>query len=116
MESTFAVIAEPNRRAILRLLATSGRAVGELEAALRMPPPSVSKHLRVLREPRFGESRVEPQRRVYRRGAEPLIELDTWLAPFGRFWSARVGALECHLDGMARPDRPDRPARKRRKR
>ena len=100
MESAFAIIAEPNRRTILTLLASSERSVGELEQRLRMPQPSVSKHLRVLREAGFVESRVDAQRRVYRIRPEPLMEMDAWLAPFRRFWSAHVDALERHLDRM----------------
>ena len=101
MESSFAIIAEPNRRAILSLLASSERTVGELERQLQMRQTSVSKHLRVLREAGFVESRVEAQRRVYRIRPEPLMEVDAWIAPFRRFWSAHVDALERHLDRMA---------------
>ncbi len=100
MESSFAILAEPNRRAILALLASSERSVGELERRLRMPQPSVSKHLRVLREAGFVEARVEAQRRVYRIRPEPLREVDAWLAPFRRFWTAHVDALERHLDRL----------------
>jgi len=98
MESTFAVIAEPNRRAILSLLASSELSVGDIEERLRMSQPSVSKHLRVLREAGFVESRTDAQRRVYRIRPEPLMELDAWLTPFRRFWSTHVDALERHLD------------------
>ena len=98
MESTFAIIAEPSRRAILSLLASSERSVGDLETRLGLPQPSVSKHLRVLRDAGFVESRVDAQRRVYRIRPEPLMEVDAWLAPFRRFWSAHVDALERHLD------------------
>ena len=101
MESTFTIIAEPNRRAILGLLASSERSVGEIERRLRMPQPSVSKHLRVLREAGFVEPRIEAQRRVYRLRPEPHMELDAWLAPFRRFWTTHVDALERHLDRMA---------------
>jgi DNA-binding transcriptional ArsR family regulator len=100
MESAFAIIAEPNRRAILRLLASAERSVGDIEAQLRMPQPSVSKHLRVLREAGFVEARVDAQRRLYRIRPEPLMEVDAWLAPFRRFWSAHVDRLERHLDRM----------------
>jgi DNA-binding transcriptional ArsR family regulator len=100
MESTFAIIAEPNRRAILSLLATSERSVGDIEAELSLPQPSVSKHLRVLREAGFVESRVDAQRRLYRIKPEPLMEIDAWLTPFRRFWSVHVDALERHLDRM----------------
>src|SRR5215471_18741267 len=100
MESTFSVIAEPSRRAILSLLASAERSVGDLEEQLRLPQPSVSKHLRVLREAGFVESRVDAQRRLYRIRPEPLMEVDAWLAQFRRFWSAHVDALERHLDRM----------------
>jgi DNA-binding transcriptional ArsR family regulator len=101
VESSFAIIAEPNRRAILGLLVSSERSVGEIERRLRMPQTSVSKHLRVLREAGFVESRVEAQRRVYRIRPEPLKELDAWLAPFRRLWTAHIDALERHLDRLA---------------
>src|ERR1700746_2356766 len=102
MESAFEIIAEPNRRAILRLLVSSEQSVGEIERQLRMPQPTVSKHLRVLRESGFVESTVDAQRRLYRLRPEPLQEIDAWLAPFRRFWSAHVDALERHLDRMER--------------
>ena len=101
MESNFAVLAEPSRRAILSLLASSERSVGEIEAHLRLPQPSVSKHLRVLREAGFVEARVAAQRRLYRIRPAPLMEIDAWLEPFRRFWSAHV---EC--PGTAPESRP----------
>lgn len=103
MNSSFAIIAEPNRRAILGLLASAEQSVGEIERHLRMPQTSVSKHLRVLREAGFVEPRVEAQRRVYRLRPEPLMEVDAWLAPFRRFWTAHVDALERHLDRIGQP-------------
>jgi len=103
VESVFDIIAEPNRRAILSLLASSQRSVGEIERQLRMPQPTVSKHLRVLREAGFVESTVAAQRRLYRLKPEPLQELDAWLVPFRRLWSAHVAALERHLDRMDQP-------------
>jgi DNA-binding transcriptional ArsR family regulator len=103
MESVFEIIAEPNRRAILSLLAWSQQSVGEIERQLRMPQPTVSKHLRVLRDAGFVESTVAAQRRLYRLKPEPLREVDAWLVPFRRFWSAHVDALERHLDRMNQP-------------
>jgi DNA-binding transcriptional ArsR family regulator len=100
MESVFKIIAEPNRRAILSLLGSSKQSVGEIERQLRMTQPTVSKHLRVLREAGFVESTVDAQRRLYRLRPEPLKELDAWLAQFRRFWSAHIDALERHLDRM----------------
>jgi DNA-binding transcriptional ArsR family regulator len=100
MESVFEIIAEPNRRAILSLLVSSQQSVGEIERRLGMPQPTVSKHLRVLREAGFVESTVDAQRRLYQLKPEPFEKLDDWLAQFRRFWSAHVDALERHLDRM----------------
>ncbi len=100
MESVFEIIAEPNRRAILSLLVSTERSVGEIERQLGMAQPTVSKHLRVLREAGFVESTVDAQRRLYRLKPEPFQEVDVWLAQFRRFWSAHVDALERHLDRM----------------
>ena len=102
MQSAFAIIAEPNRRAILSLLVSSEQSVGELERQRRMPQPTVSKHLRVLRDAGFVEATVDAQRRLYRIKPEPLQEVAAWLAPFRRLWSAHVDALERHLDRMER--------------
>ena len=117
MENVFEIVAEPNRRAILGLLASSEQSVGEIERQLRMSQPMVSKHLRVLRDAGFVEATVDAQRRLYRLKAGPLQELDTWLAQFRRFWSAHVDALERHLDRMDLPAsarKPkDKPSRKR---
>jgi DNA-binding transcriptional ArsR family regulator len=100
VESVFEIIAEPSRRAILSLLVSSQQSVGEIERRLRMPQPAVSKHLRVLRDAGFVESRVDAQRRLYRLKTEPFQEVDAWLAPFRQVWSAHVDALERHLDRM----------------
>ena len=108
MESAFAIIAEPSRRAILSLLASCEQSVGDIQEQLRLSQPSVSKHLRVLREAGFVEATVDAQRRLYRLRPEPFQEVDEWLAPFRRFWSAHVDALERHLDRMNRSTRKKR--------
>jgi DNA-binding transcriptional ArsR family regulator len=114
MASAFDVIAEPNRRAILSLLVSSQRSVGEIERRLRMPQPTVSKHLRVLRDAGFVESTVDAQRRLYRLRPEPLQEVAAWLAPFRRFWSPHLDALERHLDRIDRSTPSKKKARRRR--
>jgi DNA-binding transcriptional ArsR family regulator len=100
VESVFEIIAEPNRRAILSLLVLSEQSVGEIERQLRMSQPTVSKHLRVLREAGFVESTVDAQRRLYRLKPEPFRQLDAWLDQFRRFWSTHIDALERYLDRM----------------
>jgi DNA-binding transcriptional ArsR family regulator len=114
VESAFEVIAEPSRRAILSLLVASEQSVGELERHLRLPQPAVSKHLRVLREAGFVEATVAAQRRLYRLTPGPLQEVDAWLAPFRRFWSGHLDALERHLDRMDRSTSAKRKPRRKR--
>jgi DNA-binding transcriptional ArsR family regulator len=108
VESVFEIIAEPNRRAILSLLVSSEQSVGDIERQLRMTQPTVSKHLRVLRDAGFVESTVDAQRRLYRLKPEPFQEVDAWLNQFSRFWSAHLDALERHLDRID----PSTPAKK----
>ena len=114
VESVFEIIAEPNRRAILSLLVSSEQSVGDIERRLRMTQPTVSKHLRVLREAGFVEATVDAQRRLYRLRPEPFQEVEAWLAPFRRFWSVHVDALERHLDRMNRSRPTKRKTRRRR--
>ncbi len=103
MENAFQIVAEPSRRAILSLLASSEQSVGEIERQLGMSQPAVSKHLRVLRDAGFVESTVDAQRRLYRLKSGPFQELDAWLEQFRRFWSVHIDALERHLDRMDEP-------------
>jgi len=87
------VVAEPTRRRILDVLREGERSVGALIGALELPQPSVSKHLRVLRDAGLVEVRVDGPRRLYRLQPAPLAELDDWLAPYRRFWAERLDAL-----------------------
>jgi DNA-binding transcriptional ArsR family regulator len=112
MRSAFEIVAEPNRRAILSLLVSSQRSVGEIESRLRMSQPTVSKHLRVLRDAGFVDSTVDAQRRLYRLKPQRLQELDDWLAQFRRLWSTHLDALERHLDRMEQSTPPRKRKRK----
>lgn len=104
MASTFEVLAEPRRREILDLLRDGERQVGDLVDRLGLAQPTVSKHLKVLREAGLVQVRQEAQRRWYRLHAEPLAEVAAWLAPYRWFWESRLDALERRLDAM--PDEP----------
>jgi DNA-binding transcriptional ArsR family regulator len=92
--TAFEVLAEPNRRQILDMLAERERPVGELVKRLKMSQPAVSKHLRVLRDAGLVTSRVDAQRRCYQLRPQPLTEVDRWLAPYRRFWTRKLDALE----------------------
>ncbi len=105
----FDILGDPVRRRILELLADGERSAGEVSAVVEeefgISQPAVSQHLRVLREAGFVESRIEAQRRLYRLRPEPLMELDAWLAPFRRYWSKHVDALERHLEKMEKTEK-----------
>jgi len=103
--STFDVVAEPTRRRILDLLLSGELAVGDLVADLAVSQPTVSRHLRVLREAGLVSSRTAAQRRVYSINAAPLAEVDAWLQPYRRLWAGRLDRLSAHLDVM--DDDPD---------
>ena len=94
----FAAISEPARRQILELLRERERPVGDLVEHLQLSQPGVSKHLRVLREAGLVRVRRDGKRRWYGLRAEPLAELDAWLAPYRELWAGRLDALEQHLD------------------
>jgi DNA-binding transcriptional ArsR family regulator len=92
------VLAEPKRRRILDLLLEQPRTVNELVGELGSSQPTASKHLRVLREAGLVHVHPDAQRRVYQLRPHRLAELDSWLAPYRRFWEGRLDELERHLD------------------
>ena len=94
------VLAEPNRRRILDLLRDGERPVGDLVGALDVSQPTVSKHLRVLRDAGLVDVRASAQLRLYRLRPEPLQELDAWLAPYRAMWAGRLDALERVVDTL----------------
>ncbi|MCW2651487.1 MAG: putative transcriptional regulator [Mycobacterium sp.] len=95
----FEAVAEPSRRALLDVLAQGERTAGELVATLRdLTQPSVSRHLRVLREVGLVEVRPEAQRRIYALRAGGLIPIDEWIDRYRRYWGAHLDALDQHLD------------------
>jgi DNA-binding transcriptional ArsR family regulator len=108
MASTLEVLAEPHRRRILDLLLSAERPVGDLVQKTALSQPSVSKHLRVLREAGLVEARSEAQRRIYRVRAEPLREVDEWLRPYRRLWGSRLDALEEQLGEVDDDDHDSR--------
>ena len=111
----FTVVAEHTRRRILDYLRVAvandaferrGRDVGSLVNALEMPQPTVSKHLRVLREAGVVTVQVDGPRRVYSLAPQPFSDVHTWLEPYRQMWTESLDALERHLDDG--PERADR--------
>ena len=96
--TAYSALAEPSRRRILDLLRDGERSVTELVAHLDLSQPGVSKHLKVLRDAGLVRVRPEGKRRWYGLRAQPLAEVAEWLEPYRRHWSARLDALERHLE------------------
>jgi DNA-binding transcriptional ArsR family regulator len=94
----FEALADPVRRDILALLRAGEQPAGALVTALSLPQPSISKHLKTLREAGLVHVRIDGPRRLYRLDPTPLAELDAWLAPYRVFWAARLDALGDHLN------------------
>lgn len=98
MPAAFSALADPLNRRMVEMLRGGERSAGQLEQALGLRQPTASKHLRRLREAGLVRVRKDAQRRFYRLDPAPLAELDAWLEPYRAFWTARLDALERHLD------------------
>jgi DNA-binding transcriptional ArsR family regulator len=96
----FNAIAEPRRRDILEYLASRERAVGDIVATLALPQPSVSKHLRVLRDVGLVDVRRDGRQVFYRTNAEAIRPLHEWTGRFERYWRHQLSRIkeraECH--------------------
>ncbi|MCV7280999.1 winged helix-turn-helix transcriptional regulator [Mycolicibacterium flavescens] len=94
----FETVAEPSRRVLLDALVDGERTAGELVATLPgLTQPTVSRHLRVLREVGLVEVRPDAQRRIYALRADGLVAIDEWIERYRRFWAGHLDALERHL-------------------
>ena len=98
----FEAVAEPSRRALLDALIDGERTAGELVATLPgLTQPTVSRHLRVLREVGLVEVRPDAQRRIYALRADGLVAIDDWIDRYRRYWADHLDALERHLQRTA---------------
>lgn len=86
----FNAVAEPRRREILSFLADRERSVGEIVAMLGIEQPSVSKHLRVLREVDLVQMRSDGRQKLYRTNADGIRPVHDWASLFERFWSHQL--------------------------
>jgi len=98
----FNAVAEPRRREILSYLAGAERPVGEIVAALGMEQPSVSKHLRVLRDVGLVRMRCQGRQKLYRTNAEAIRPLHEWAATFERYWQHQLLRVKELAEATAR--------------
>jgi DNA-binding transcriptional ArsR family regulator len=103
----FNAVAEPRRREILSFLALGERPVGDLVTALGLEQPSISKHLRVLRDVGLVQVRRDGRRMLYRTHAEAIRPLHEWSGQFERFWRHQLHRVKQRAEGnnLAEPSR-----------
>ncbi|MCL4741990.1 MAG: ArsR family transcriptional regulator [Phycisphaerales bacterium] len=98
----FAALAEPRRRDLIDALGDGeSHAVGELVAALRLPQPTVSKDLGVLREVGIVSVTRRGRHRLYRLEGEPLRQVHDWAKTFERFWGHQLDRVKQQAERMA---------------
>lgn len=107
----FNAVAEPRRREILDYLAVRERSVGEIVVTLRLAQPSVSKHLRVLRDVGLVRARRERRRILYRTNGEAIRPLHEWTKTFERFWTRQLLRIKERAEAASEQD----PARERKR-
>ena len=106
LDATFAALADPTRRAIVRRLAAGEATVTELAAPFAMSQPAVSRHLKVLERAGLVSRRRDAQRRPSRLEARRLAAATDWLDGFRRHWDESYGRLDSLLDEL-QADRTD---------
>src|ERR1700687_5510096 len=109
----FNAVAEPRRRQILNFLARQERPVGDIVATLRLEQPSVSKHLRVLRDVGLVHVRRNGRRKLYRTNAEAIRPLHEWTSTFERFWQHQLSRIKERAEAKTKEARPDVNSRRR---
>jgi DNA-binding transcriptional ArsR family regulator len=106
----FDVLGDPVRRRLLELLAEGERSSGEMTEIVRaefgITQSAVSQHLKVLRDSGFAAVRIDGPRRIYAVQAEPMREVDAWLAVFRAFWTPKLEALATEVERGKKRRRP----------
>ena len=96
--AVFTAVADPTRRRLLDSLRSGPRRVNDLVVEQSVAQPTVSKHLKVLRDAGLVRVRAEGKHRWYELDPDPMLDLERWLAPYREIWADRLDALEAHLD------------------
>jgi DNA-binding transcriptional ArsR family regulator len=104
LDQTLAALADPHRRRVVDLLAERPRAAGELARALELPAPTMSRHLKTLKESGLVEEShpaFDARVRIYALRPEPMVHLIRWLEEAERMWSAQLAAFKAHVEKSA---------------
>jgi DNA-binding transcriptional ArsR family regulator len=106
IDLTLAALADPTRRRVIELLRERPRPAGELAAAFAIPPPAMSRHLRVLRQRGLVDERrddADSRLRIYSLRREPFAELHEWLSEIEGMWAEQLDAFAAHVAGKRGP-------------
>ena len=90
----FAALGDPTRRQIVEMLADGERSAGDIARRFTLSQPSVSQHLRTLRDAGLVQTRRDAQRRMYSIDPRGLQRIDAWLSRYRAFWNSHLDALE----------------------
>jgi DNA-binding transcriptional ArsR family regulator len=96
----FLAIADPTRRRMLEMLRADEKPATELARSFRISQPSVSQHLRVLREAGLVRTRRSGRQRIYQLRPRKLKVVVDWVAYFDKFWDEKLASLGKYLDKM----------------
>jgi DNA-binding transcriptional ArsR family regulator len=99
----FNAVAEPRRREILNYLAVLERTVGDIAADTGIEQPSVSKHLRVLRDVGLVDVRRDGRQKLYRTNAEAIRPVHKWAGTFERFWQHQLNRVKERAEKKGKP-------------
>jgi DNA-binding transcriptional ArsR family regulator len=101
VDRTLAALADPHRRRVIELLGQRPRRAGELAAALDLPPPAMSRHLRALKESGLVEETHPPfdaRVRIYALKDGAMADLRKWLADTEHLWTAQLASFKAHVE------------------
>ena len=101
IDATLAALADPHRRRAVDLLARGPRPAGELARELGLSPPTMSRHLRTLRESGLVEEshpEFDARVRIYALRPQPMVHLLHWLEESERLWSEQLAAFKAHVE------------------
>jgi DNA-binding transcriptional ArsR family regulator len=103
----FNAVAEPRRREILSLLVLGEQTVGAIVIALQLDQPSVSKHLRVLRDVDLVRVRRNGRHKLYRTNAEAIKPMHQWTSTFERYWKHQLNRIKERAERQSAANEPE---------
>jgi DNA-binding transcriptional ArsR family regulator len=115
LNTTFAALADPTRRAIIARLASGEASVAELAEPFAISQPAISKHLKVLERAGLISRSQDAQRRPRRLEAKPLAEATEWLERYREFWEANYERLDALLEVMQTKQKKRKPTKRKRR-